>query len=56
MQLAWYREAMTLSTSTLRDKLFLTANVYCPFLYNLYNFLKWNLIRGRREIPWGGVA
>jgi hypothetical protein len=51
----YYREAMHTSDVGAKDKIFMTLGRYTPWLYNLYNYLKWRIVRGDRNHRWGEI-
>jgi glycosyltransferase involved in cell wall biosynthesis len=51
----YYREAMRTAGMSLKDKLFMSLRRYTPFVYNLYNYLKWRVVRGDRTHRWGEI-
>ena len=55
MQREYYRAAATQPSTSMTDKLYLWADTYAPFLYHLYNFIKWRIVRGNREAVWGSI-
>jgi glycosyltransferase involved in cell wall biosynthesis len=51
----YYREAMHTAGVGAKDKIFMTLRRYAPFAYNLYNYLKWRVVRGDRNHLWGEI-
>ena len=55
MQKEYYRKAAGLSSTGMKDRIFLWADVYATFCYHLYNFVKWRILRGNKEAVWGSI-
>jgi glycosyltransferase involved in cell wall biosynthesis len=51
----YYREAMRTAGVSTKDKLFMSAKRYVPWVSNLYNFLKWRVVRGETTHRWGEI-
>jgi glycosyltransferase involved in cell wall biosynthesis len=51
----YYREAMRTAGVGAKDKIFMTLARYTPWTYNLYNYLKWRVVRGDRNHRWGEI-
>ncbi len=50
-----YREAMATAGVSAKDKVMMTARRYAPFLYHLYNWLKFRVLRGDGTVRFGEV-
>lgn len=51
----YYRQAMGAKDVKSKDKLFMSLRRYAPFVYNLYNYLKWRILRGHTNHRWGEI-
>jgi glycosyltransferase involved in cell wall biosynthesis len=51
----YYREAMTTAGVGGKDRIFMTMCCFAAPLYHLYNWLKWRIVRGERNVRFGEV-
>ncbi len=51
----YYREAVSTPGVSFRDKVFTTACRFAPLLYHLYNWIKWRVVRGERNVRFGEI-
>jgi glycosyltransferase involved in cell wall biosynthesis len=51
----YYRQAMEAKDVKSKDKLFMSLRRYTPWVYNLYNYLKWRVLRGDTTHRWGEI-
>jgi glycosyltransferase involved in cell wall biosynthesis len=51
----YYRQAMHTAGVKTKDKLFMSLRRYTPCVYNLYNYLKWRIVRGDHTHRWGEI-
>ena len=51
----YYREAMAADDVSFKEKIFMTMCRFTPPLYDLYNWLKWRVLRGERNVRFGEI-
>ncbi len=51
----YYREAMAADGVSFKQKVFMAMCRFTPPLYDLYNWLKWRVLRGERNVRFGEI-
>lgn len=51
----YYREAVGTPGVSLKDKAFMTLCRFWPWAYHLYNWLKWRVLRGEKNVGFGEI-